>query len=119
MFSYFLLPHKSIADIDTYIRPPVWPPFNNDPLLFRIKINYTVSKHNNIFITFFVNLIKFHFWFLGHGWSEAASEAGLDGCQVGFIMHELMTRLGYTKYYIHGGGPGGLVAEQIAAIHPE
>ncbi|XP_023333278.1 epoxide hydrolase 1 isoform X3 [Eurytemora carolleeae] len=55
----------------------------------------------------------------GHGWSEAASEAGLDGCQAGFIMHELMTRLGYTKYFIHGGGPGGLVAEQIAAIHPE
>ena len=30
MFSYFLLPHKSCADIDPYIRPIFWPPFDND-----------------------------------------------------------------------------------------
>ena len=27
MFSHFLLTHTSCADIDTYIRLPVWPPF--------------------------------------------------------------------------------------------
>ena len=30
MFSYFLLPNKSSADIDTYIQPLFWPPFDND-----------------------------------------------------------------------------------------
>ena len=43
----------------------------------------------------------------------------MDGAQAGMMMHELMIRLGYNKFYIHGGGLGGVVAEYIAATYPE
>ena len=67
MFSYFLLPHMSCVDIDTYIQPPYWPPFDNDLQnwsKYQINENKSCKVWNHRFfgipITFLISRIAKH-----------------------------------------------------------
>ena len=67
MFSYFLLPYKSCTDIDTYIRPPFWPPFDNDLQHSQILNQWKLCEISNH--RFFGVLIPFWYPFLDLRWS--------------------------------------------------
>lgn len=38
----------------------------------------------------------------GYGWSEGASKKGLNTAKIAVIMKNLMSRLGFEKYYVQG-----------------
>jgi juvenile hormone epoxide hydrolase len=44
----------------------------------------------------------------GYGFSEGAAKKGLGGSKIAVIFKNLMDRLGYDKYYIHGEWIKGL-----------
>lgn len=54
----------------------------------------------------------------GYGWSQAASKTGLGAVEIGVIMNNLMTRLGFSKFYIQGGDWGSLVGSTMASLYP-
>ena len=39
--------------------------------------------------------------------------------EAAIMMGELMHRLGHNKFYIHAGGTGALVADEIATLFPK
>ncbi|KAI5644606.1 glutathione peroxidase domain-containing protein [Phthorimaea operculella] len=55
----------------------------------------------------------------GFGYSEGAARSGLGPVQMAVVMHNLMQRLGYNKYFIHGGDVGGAVGSSMATLFPE
>lgn len=52
----------------------------------------------------------------GYGFSEGASKQGLSPAKVAVIMRNLMARLGFKKYYVHGGDWGSVVGNLIATF---
>ena len=52
----------------------------------------------------------------GYGFSQAASKQGLSAAKIAVIMRNLMMRLGFTKYYIHGGDWGAVVVNAMATF---
>ncbi|XP_004521994.1 juvenile hormone epoxide hydrolase 1 [Ceratitis capitata] len=55
----------------------------------------------------------------GFAWSEGTSRVGLGPVQVAVIMRNLMLRLGYQKFFIHGGDFGSLIGSHMATLFPE
>jgi len=55
----------------------------------------------------------------GHGWGQPPRKPGFDYSQAAIMMGELMHRLGHNKFYIHAGGTGALVADEIATLFPK
>lgn len=55
----------------------------------------------------------------GYGFSEAASKPGMNVVEAGRMFVELMQRLGFKKFYVHGGDWGSMVASGIANYFPE
>ncbi|KRT85407.1 hydrolase, partial [Oryctes borbonicus] len=55
----------------------------------------------------------------GYGFSQGASKPGLAVPQVGVIMKNLMERLGYEKYYVHGGDWGALIVRTMSILFPD
>ncbi|KAL7307299.1 hypothetical protein TKK_0000493 [Trichogramma kaykai] len=55
----------------------------------------------------------------GYGFSQAASKPGLGPAQMAVIFKNLMTRLGYQKFYTQGGDWGSLITKCLAILFPE
>ncbi|XP_068634007.1 juvenile hormone epoxide hydrolase-like [Battus philenor] len=54
----------------------------------------------------------------GFGYSEGSNKPGLTPIQIGVIMRNLMRRVGYNKFYIHGGDWGSQIATHMATLFP-
>ncbi|MET8425366.1 epoxide hydrolase family protein [Nocardia sp. NPDC004860] len=50
----------------------------------------------------------------GHGFSGPLTETGWDDGKVAVALAELMTRLGYERFGVHGGDHGAFVAPRVA-----
>ncbi|XP_060659411.1 juvenile hormone epoxide hydrolase 2-like [Drosophila nasuta] len=55
----------------------------------------------------------------GYGWSQGSARTGLGPAQMTVILHNLMLRLGYNKFFIHGGDVGTIVGSHMATLYPE
>ncbi|AWB94750.1 epoxide hydrolase [Agromyces badenianii] len=55
----------------------------------------------------------------GYGFSNPVAEAGWTTARVARAYDELMHRLGYTEYGIHGSDNGALVARELGLANPE
>ncbi|CAH1104541.1 unnamed protein product [Psylliodes chrysocephalus] len=55
----------------------------------------------------------------GYGFSEAAEVPGLNTHQMAVIFKNLMTRLGFEKFYVQGGDWGGIIVSSLAVFFPE
>uniref|UniRef100_A0A1L8DZA1 Epoxide hydrolase n=1 Tax=Nyssomyia neivai TaxID=330878 RepID=A0A1L8DZA1_9DIPT len=55
----------------------------------------------------------------GYGWSQASSKTGLGAAEISVILRNLMVRLGYQKFYIHGGDWGSFIGNIMATLFPE
>ncbi len=55
----------------------------------------------------------------GYGFSNPVSEAGWTMARVARAYDELMHRLGYTEYGIHGSDNGALVARELGLLNPD
>ncbi|KAM8832211.1 epoxide hydrolase 1 isoform 3-T5 [Spinachia spinachia] len=54
----------------------------------------------------------------GYGFSEAPHKKGFDSVCAARIFHKLMKRLGFHKFYAHGGDWGWLVTTNMAQLEP-
>lgn len=54
----------------------------------------------------------------GFGFSQGAVRPGLGPFQVAIVMRNLMNRLGFTKYYVHGGDFGHVIGSIMATLFP-
>uniref|UniRef100_A0A182NAI9 Epoxide hydrolase N-terminal domain-containing protein n=1 Tax=Anopheles dirus TaxID=7168 RepID=A0A182NAI9_9DIPT len=52
----------------------------------------------------------------GYGWSQATSKPGLSVSKVAVIMKNLMSRLGYRRFYIQGGDWGAVIGNVMAVL---
>ncbi|XP_053696691.1 juvenile hormone epoxide hydrolase 1-like [Sabethes cyaneus] len=52
----------------------------------------------------------------GYGFSEGTVKQGLSPAKIAVIMRNLMARLGFKKYYVHGGDWGAIVGNLIATF---
>lgn len=50
----------------------------------------------------------------GYAWSEAPKKRGFDPAAAARVMNKLMTRLGFSKYYLHGGDWGSIIGHVMA-----
>ncbi len=55
----------------------------------------------------------------GYGFSQAASEPGMDVKRIAEIEAKLMARLGYPRYGTQGGDWGAIISALIGAVDPE
>jgi juvenile hormone epoxide hydrolase len=55
----------------------------------------------------------------GYGFSEAAVRPGLGAIEMSVVFKNFMKRLGFEKYYIHGGDWGAVIVQHMAALFPE
>ncbi|XP_063628907.1 juvenile hormone epoxide hydrolase-like [Cydia splendana] len=54
----------------------------------------------------------------GFGFSQGAVRPGLGPFQVAIVMRNLMNRLGFNKYYVHGGDFGHVIGSIMATLFP-
>ncbi|CAB3226265.1 unnamed protein product [Arctia plantaginis] len=55
----------------------------------------------------------------GFGFSESAIRPGLGATEMGVVLRNLMHRLGFEKFYVHGGDYGAYVGFSIANLYPK
>lgn len=55
----------------------------------------------------------------GYGWSQPVTEAGWDTARTARAYDQLMRRLGYTRYGVHGSDHGAMVARELGLLDPE
>lgn len=55
----------------------------------------------------------------GYGFSEAAATPGMSSRRVAQIMAELMSSLGYQRFFVHGGDWGAGIATWLARDYPQ
>ena len=55
----------------------------------------------------------------GYGFSSAARKKGQNAIHVAKIMHKLMTRVGFEKYYVQAGDFGSEISKRIALLFPK
>lgn len=55
----------------------------------------------------------------GFGFSDAAKKPGLGAAEMSPLFLKLMTRLGYEKFYVHGGDWGSLIASNMATLYKD
>ena len=55
----------------------------------------------------------------GYGFSQAASKPGLGPAQMAVVLKNLMSRLGYEKFYVQGGDWGALIGDRMASLFPD
>ncbi|KAI4471873.1 epoxide hydrolase 1-related [Holotrichia oblita] len=55
----------------------------------------------------------------GYGFSDGASKPGLSIIKMSLIFKNLMHRLGFKKFYIHGGDVGGGILANMITLYPE
>ncbi|XP_058818176.1 juvenile hormone epoxide hydrolase 1-like [Topomyia yanbarensis] len=52
----------------------------------------------------------------GYGFSQGAAKQGLSPAKIAVILRNLMIRLGFKKYYVHGGDWGAIVGNLMATF---
>ncbi|WP_216914769.1 epoxide hydrolase family protein [Nocardia noduli] len=55
----------------------------------------------------------------GHGFSGPLTEPGWNDGRVAGALDELMTRLGYDRYGVHGGDHGAFIAPRLGRLAPD
>lgn len=55
----------------------------------------------------------------GYGFSQPVTEAGWDTARVARAYDQLMRRLGYDRYGVHGSDHGAMVARELGLLEPE
>ncbi|KAF7988590.1 hypothetical protein HCN44_001163 [Aphidius gifuensis] len=55
----------------------------------------------------------------GYGFSQGAVRPGLAHAEIAVIFKNLMTRLGFNKFYAQGGDWGSIIVRDMAALYPE
>uniref|UniRef100_A0A182QWG9 Epoxide hydrolase n=1 Tax=Anopheles farauti TaxID=69004 RepID=A0A182QWG9_9DIPT len=50
----------------------------------------------------------------GYGWSQGSAKKGLSPSEVAIVMKNLMSRVGFEKFYIQGGDWGSLIGNYMA-----
>lgn len=55
----------------------------------------------------------------GFGWSQATQKQGLGVTGIAVIMRNLMLKLGYKRFYIHGEDIGSEVGSALATLYPD
>lgn len=55
----------------------------------------------------------------GYGFSEGASKPGLGAAQVAVVMKNLMERIGFKKFYAHGGDWGAIIVSHMGTLFPK
>nr|AAB88192.1 epoxide hydrolase [Trichoplusia ni] len=55
----------------------------------------------------------------GYGFSDPAVRPGLGAPQIGVVMKNLMSRLGYKQFYLQGGDWGALIGNCIVTLFPK
>lgn len=55
----------------------------------------------------------------GFGWSEPAQRSGMGVAEMAVLLRNLMQRLGYTRFYVHGGDWGAEIGAAVATLFPE
>jgi pimeloyl-ACP methyl ester carboxylesterase len=55
----------------------------------------------------------------GYGFSDRPVRPGMNTERIAELYAQLMERLGYQKYMVHGGDVGSAIAEQLAGAHPD
>lgn len=55
----------------------------------------------------------------GYGFSDGAVRPGLGGAEIAVVLKNLMLRLGFTKYYVHGGDWGAVITAQMSSLFPD
>ncbi|XP_011315348.1 juvenile hormone epoxide hydrolase 1 [Fopius arisanus] len=54
----------------------------------------------------------------GFGFSDGAVRPGLGAPQIAVVLKNLMLRLGFEKYYIHGGDWGAIITAMMSSLFP-
>ncbi|HEY3953573.1 MAG TPA: epoxide hydrolase [Streptosporangiaceae bacterium] len=54
----------------------------------------------------------------GHGFSGPVTQPGWNDGRIAAVLAELMSRLGYARYGVHGGDHGAFLAPRIGRDHP-
>lgn len=55
----------------------------------------------------------------GFGYSQGASKPGFGLAEMSIVLRNLMIKLGYDRFYIHGGDWGSALGSAIATFFPE
>ncbi|XP_015125668.1 juvenile hormone epoxide hydrolase 1 [Diachasma alloeum] len=55
----------------------------------------------------------------GFGFSDATVRPGLGDSQIAVVLKNLMLRLGFDKYYVHGGDWGAIITARMSALFPD
>ncbi|XP_038217949.1 juvenile hormone epoxide hydrolase-like [Zerene cesonia] len=55
----------------------------------------------------------------GYGFSSGAARPGFGSDKMAVVMRNLMSRLGYKKYYVQGGDAGAIVGSVMATFFPK
>lgn len=55
----------------------------------------------------------------GYGFSQAPQQEGFSVVSAARIFVKLMRRLGYSKFFVHGGDWGSVVAKTMAVMYPD
>lgn len=55
----------------------------------------------------------------GYGFSDPAVRPGLGAAQMATVFNNLMSRLGFQKYYVQGGDWGSVVGASLATYYPD
>ncbi|XP_076873462.1 epoxide hydrolase 1 [Brachyhypopomus gauderio] len=54
----------------------------------------------------------------GYGFSEAPHKKGFDSVCAARVFHKLMRRLGFQRFYVHGGDWGWIITTNMAQLEP-
>lgn len=54
----------------------------------------------------------------GFGFSQPASKPGLGALECAVVFKNLMQRLGFEKYYLHGGDWGAVIVTAMSSLYP-
>ncbi|XP_046739170.1 juvenile hormone epoxide hydrolase 1-like [Diprion similis] len=55
----------------------------------------------------------------GYGFSDAAIRPGLGSTQITVVLKNLMSRLGFEKFYAQGGDAGSIITANMGVLYPE
>ncbi|KAF7988591.1 hypothetical protein HCN44_001164 [Aphidius gifuensis] len=54
----------------------------------------------------------------GFGFSDGAVRPGLGSPQIAVVLKNLMLKLGFDKFYVHGGDWGAIISAQMSSLFP-
>lgn len=55
----------------------------------------------------------------GFGWSEGSAKQGFGAFEQSILLRNLMVRLGYDRFYVHGSGLSSAIGSAMATLFPE